>query len=80
MELTRVAALPARFKPWQPRHVRLIDATCVVADKGTARRYLQYDDWCRAQDAQRLRDAGGVRAEPKPAATSSKPFSLRRRR
>lgn len=68
MDLTRYLALPLRYKPWQPRHARLIAADLtrrqVQEQQPHAVHLAAAIDWlCRAQDVRGGQpDAGGVSA------------------
>ena len=64
MRITELLALPLRYKPWRPRHARLI-----LRDLLPARRRPRMDDashlgeaigWlCRAQDGNGIRKGSG---------------------
>jgi len=68
MNIARLAALPFRYKPWRPRHARLIAADLLGRAEEPARAHREHlvaaIDWlCRAQDVRNgQRDAGGVSA------------------
>ena len=68
MDLAKIVSVPARYKPWRPRHARLIARDLFRA--GTRKAYsskihaVAAIDWlCRAQDVRDGQpDAGGVSA------------------
>ena len=68
MNIVKLASLPFRYRPWQPRHARLIAADIFRTAGGQQldhRTHLQAAiEWlCRAQDARDGKcDAGGVSA------------------
>jgi len=68
MDLARYLTLPLRYKPWQPRHARLILADLTQRDGQEQRPHAVHlaaaIDWlCRAQDQREGQpDAGGVSA------------------
>jgi hypothetical protein len=68
MDVTRYLALPLRFKPWRPRHARLILADVAKRDSQEQQPHAVHlaaaIDWlCRAQDVREGQaDAGGVSA------------------
>ena len=68
MDIGRVAALPFRYKPWLPRHARLIVADLIGRNEHPERSHRDHliaaIDWlCRAQDVRNGKsDAGGVSA------------------
>lgn len=68
MQLARYLTLPLRYKPWQPRHVRLILADITHRDRQEQQPHAVHlaaaIDWlCRAQDQRDGQaDAGGVSA------------------
>ena len=68
MDIVKVASLPFRYRPWRPRHARLILADLLKPAAGDKRPHdihLQGAvDWlCRAQDVREGKsDAGSVSA------------------
>ncbi len=68
MDLTKYLSLPLRYKPWLPRHARLIlsDAKgCATQEQQPHEAHLRATiDWlCRAQDVRNgMSDTGGVSA------------------
>lgn len=68
MPLSQLLALPARYKPWQPRHARIILNDILSRDRQTPQSHEAHlaatIDWlCRAQDVRDGQpDAGGVSA------------------
>ena len=66
--IARVAAAPFRYKPWRPRHARLIGADLLGRAEQPSRTHREHlvaaIDWlCRAQDVRAgQHDAGGVSA------------------
>jgi hypothetical protein len=67
MPLAPILALPFRYKPWRPRHARLIVRDLVGSRRHTRSHRIHLEaaiNWlCRAQDARRGRpDEGGVAA------------------
>ena len=68
MDIRRLAALPFRYKPWRPRHARLIVADMLGRNEHPERPHREHlvaaIDWlCRAQDVRNGKfDAGGVSA------------------
>ena len=68
MDIAKFAALPFRYRPWQPRHARLIAADLFRPACQTPRDHQTHlggaIDWlCRAQDVRGGEsDAGGVSA------------------
>ena len=67
MQLAPILALPFRYKPWRPRHARLIVRDLVGSRRHTRSHRIHLEaaiNWlCRAQDARRGRpDEGGVAA------------------
>ncbi|MET0682015.1 MAG: prenyltransferase/squalene oxidase repeat-containing protein [Casimicrobiaceae bacterium] len=68
MDLARIVGLPFRYKPWRPRHVRLIASDMFGRAEQAERSHRDHltavIDWlCRAQDVRNGQpDAGGVSA------------------
>src|SRR5210317_776922 len=68
MDITKFTSLPFRYRPWQPRHARLIVADMfrpATGEQRTHKVHLQAAiDWlCRAQDVRDGKDdQGGVSA------------------
>mgnify|MGYP000170870416 CR=1 FL=1 len=68
MDIAKIAALPFRYKPWRPRHLRLIVQDLMAPGNQPERDHLDHlraaIDWlCRAQDMRAGKaDAGGVSA------------------
>ncbi len=68
MNIVKIAALPLRYKPWRPNHLRLIMQDLMTPANQPERGHLDHlraaIDWlCRAQDIRADQtDAGGVSA------------------
>ena len=68
MDIVKLASLPFRYRPWRPRHARLILVDLVKPASGKQRPHKDHlqgaIDWlCRAQDVRDAEsDAGGVSA------------------
>ena len=68
MDIARLASLPFRYRPWQPRHARLIVADLLKPASESRQAHQAHlrgaIDWlCRAQDVRNGEsDAGGVSA------------------
>ena len=68
MDIARIVGLPFRYKPWRPRHARLIASDMLGRAEQPARSHRDHltaaIDWlCRAQDVRNGQpDAGGVSA------------------